>query len=158
MFRHLTLTFLAQTQVHRYKVSHGIFHSVQTYMISHETSVFTSHPRRGQLNMYSIKSVYSSPWLKYQKTCLNRALDLLSGIQYFWTHSLKFIYEPTSSIFKPGNLWPGYLWQLFRKKKGGGDFYLTLHVAFVEFTVLLIIWLILTVLQQRNKRDKIVMW
>ena len=35
-------------QVHTYKVSHSNFHSVRIYMISRETSVFTSHPRRGQ--------------------------------------------------------------------------------------------------------------
>ena len=35
-------------QVHTYKVRHGNFHSVRTYMISRKTSVFTSHPRRKQ--------------------------------------------------------------------------------------------------------------
>ena len=35
-------------QVHTYKVSHGTFHSVLTCMISRETSIFTSHPRRRQ--------------------------------------------------------------------------------------------------------------
>ena len=42
MFEQLT------PQVHTYKVCHGNFHSVRTYMISRKTSVFTSHPRRKQ--------------------------------------------------------------------------------------------------------------
>ena len=37
-----------RTQVHTYKVSHGYFHSVWTYMITRKTSVFASHSRRGQ--------------------------------------------------------------------------------------------------------------
>ena len=37
-----------EQQVHTYKVSHGNFHSVRAYIISRETSVLTSHQRRGQ--------------------------------------------------------------------------------------------------------------
>ena len=43
-----TLVLLKHSQVRTYKVSHGNFHSVRTCMISRETSVFTSHPRRRQ--------------------------------------------------------------------------------------------------------------
>ena len=37
-----------RAQVHTYKVRQCNFHSVRTYMISHKTCVFTSHPRRKQ--------------------------------------------------------------------------------------------------------------
>ena len=74
----LLLVCSCLSQVHIYKVSHGNFHSVRTYMISRETSVFTSHPRRKQCVLR--QECVPLPVVYY---CLSHFIDLVQLVDRF---------------------------------------------------------------------------